>query len=389
MPLNLTVTSDGYLTSSSSGGLSTETFGGIIFKDLNATSISISTNDANGSLFSDPYNCSPVISFCSGSWTLQRPITTECFSGQTVGENPSGNPAGCPTNPTYTSLQSNIFTFTNPVNAFFIDFRAFDGSPNCPRMEIKVNGVFYPLTTANISNMPAGSECIASFSTIVVTPDGYLTVANTQSTQCRIYISNTNTNSVTVSTNDGNGTAFSNPFSCIDVIPLKLESFLGTSTIGCKIILDWKTGTESNIKDIEVEKSKDGTMFYKMGEVIPKGSNSHYSFLTTSLTDAYFRLKIIDLDGYYEYSNILNIKSNCSNTAYKVIPNPASSSIEIMNLKKDDKIFILDMLGRIVLTFNSPQNTNKFDIQKLTSGMYIIQIINEGTVKSNIKLLKN
>lgn len=276
------------------------------------------------------------------------------------------------------------------MSDFSIDFNGFDGASQCARIRLMVNGIFFPLTSANFFDFPTGSTCIGSFSIMAVTPDGYI-ISNSASGhgQGRIIISGVNATSVSVSTNDGAGTCFSNPFNCINVVPLKLESFTANNTVGCKTILNWKTGIESNIKNIEVQKSEDGAMFYKTGEVSPKGSNSSYSFITINLREAYFRLKIIDLDGYYEYSSILHIKSNCSNITYQAIPNPASNSIEIMGLENDDKIFVLDMLGRTVLTFNSSLNNNKFDIQKLTSGMYILQVINNSMLKSSQKIIKN
>jgi hypothetical protein len=298
------------------------------------------------------------------------------------------NPPGCPINPVYTGVETNTFTFSSPVSDFSFDFNGFDASSQCARIQLKVDGIFFHLTTSNLAPLPAGSTCTGT-SIMFVTPDGYLTSNSAiGGGQGRITINGVNATSIDISTNDGAGTLFSNPFNCIGVVPLKLESFIGISTTGCKTILNWKTGTESNIKNIEVQRSEDGVLFYKAGEIGPKGSNSLYSFATTNLTDAYFRLKINDLDGYYEYSNILSIKSNC-NTTYKVMPNPAISSIEIIDLKNDDKIFILDMLGRIFLTFNSPQNNNKFDIQKLAPGMYILQIINNVKVNTNIKIIKN
>jgi hypothetical protein len=289
----------------------------------------------------------------------------------------------------YAGVQTNTFTFNEAVSIFSVDFRGFDGLAFCPRMEIKVNGVFYPLTIANLEDLPTGTTCTGSFSRLSITADGYLTVnmSTGPSTQGRITISNVNANNVSISTNDGSGTCFSDPFNCT-TIPLKLESFTGKSK-NCKVLLNWKTGIEQNVKRIEIERSEDGTLFYKAGEATPKGSNSHYSFITTNSKDVYFRLKIIDLDGYYEYSNIISIKSNCNNIFYQVIPNPASNSIEIMGLQNDDKVIILDMLGRKVLAFNSSQNNNKFDIEQLTSGMYILQVINSGLIKSNQKVIKN
>jgi hypothetical protein len=384
----LDVTLDGYLTSASTAGLGTEIRGGIIFRNLNATSVTISTNDANGTLFSDPYNCASVVSLCSGTWSLHRPINVQCFSGQYVGT-VSGNIGGCPINPVYNGVETNTFTFTNPVNNFNIDFSGFDASSQCARIRLNVNGVFFHLMPSNLAPLPAGSECNGT-SVMFVTSDGYLTSNSAiGGGQGRITITGVNATSVDVSTNDGAGTAFSNPFNCLDVIPLKLESFSGNSTVNCKMILNWKTGTESNIKNIEIEKSEDGAMFFKTGEVIPKGSNSFYTFITLNSTDAYFRLRINDLDGYYEYSNIIHIKSNCSNIVYRVIPNPASNLIEIIGLKNDDKVFFLDILGRIVLNFNSSQSNNKFDISKLTPGVYILQAINKGKIKYIQKVVKN
>jgi hypothetical protein len=199
-------------------------------------------------------------------------------------------------------------------------------------------------------------------------------------------ITNVNASSVTVSTNDGNGTAFSSPFGCI-TIPLKLESFTGFST-DCKALLKWRTGVEQNVKDIEIQRSENAASFTKVGKIVPKGSNSSYSFFCDNITNGYFRLKIIDFDGHYEYSNILSIKSNCNKTPYQVLPNLINNSIEIIGFKNNDKVFIVDMLGRILLIFTSSQSNNKFDIQKLTSGMYVLQVINNGMVKFSTKLIK-
>jgi hypothetical protein len=324
---------------------------------------------------------------CAGSWAVQRPITSGCISGQWVGQI-SNNPAGCPVNPTYMAIETNTYTFAIPVSTFFIDFNGFDGQAHCARMEIKVNGLFYPLTMANLSDFPSGTSCTGSFSTLVVTPDGYITCSDITTSQGRIMITNVNASSVTVSTNDGRGTAFTSPFGCT-TIPLKLESFTGNASSACHVILNWKTGIEFNVKNIEIQRSEDGNVFKKVGAVNPKGSNSRYSFITANISGAFFRLKINDFDGYYEYSHILSIKSDCKNIAYQVMPNPASNLIEIISLKKDDKVFVFDLLGRKVLTFNSSQNNNKFDIQKLLPGMYILQVISDSLIKANMKIIKN
>ena len=328
---------------------------------------------------------------CSGTWALQRPGLSQCVSGQWIGWENTSNPPGCPINPIYTGVQINTFTFTNPVSYFSIDFKGFDGPPNCPRIEIKLNGIFYPLTASNISDFPTGSTCTTgSFSYVALTADGYLTISNLGGTGLsamgRITISNVNATSVSVSTNDGFGTTFSNPFNCITV-PLKLESFTGASNNGCNVILNWQTGIEQNIKNIEIERSEDGILFHKTDEVGPKGSNSRYSFVTANAKDAFFRLKINDLDGYYEYSEIIYIKSSCNKPDYSLNPNPARDVIEVSGLTNNDWLLLSNMAGRIIRKLNFSQN-NKFNIQSLVSGMYILQVINAGSIKATFKLIK-
>lgn len=175
-------------------------------------------------------------------------------------------------------------------------------------------------------------------------------------------------------------------FNCTTV-PLKLESFNVISR-DCKALLNWKTGIEQSVRNIEVQKSANATEFTTVGSVDPKGSNSMYSLAIPNSINAFFRLKINDLDGYSEYSNVIGVKTGCNNISYLVIPNPSSNFIEISGLKNDDNVSILNLLGRKVLSFNSSQRY-KFDIQQLVKGVYIVQIKNNDLITSNIKLIKN
>ncbi len=324
---------------------------------------------------------------CSGSWALQRPLSSFCASGQWVGWQNSGTPIGCPIIPNYVGVQSNTFNFSNSVNFFSIDFAGFDGMPLCARIEIKVNGVFFPLQGINVSAIPGCTN--GSFSYLALTNDGYLTISNLGgsglSGTARITINHPNTSSVTVSTNDGSGTTFSNPFNCT-VVPLTLEKFEG-STKYCKLKLNWATGIEDNVKYIKIEKSEDGNTFFTIGEIIPKGSNSLYSFTSNNLSDAYLRLKIIDFDNTFKYSDIIYLKSSCDKAIYKISPNPAISKVEILGLAKKDWLKIFDISGRLFLSFKSLPNFI-LDVDVLIPGLYFVQIGEGNSVKANLKLIK-
>lgn len=323
---------------------------------------------------------------CGGSWALQRPLTIQCVTGQWVGWENITLPPDCPSNPIYIGTQTNTFTFNIPVNSFSLDFIGFEGFSQCLRIEIKINGIFYPLTASNLSDFPLPTTCTSgTFNSVVLTSDGYITGNNTTICRGRIVINNLNTSTVTVSTNDVNGTVFSDPFSCT-TIPLKLISFTGQGIL-CKVKLNWKTGIEQNVKIIDIERSEDAILFNKVGELNPKGSNSSYSFITDNSTDAFFRLKIIDLDGSHEYSEILYVKSACIKSVYTVNPNPTNSIIQVGGLIRTDWLLLSDITGRIISKFD-PQANNKYDLRKLPAGMYIVRVVNSGTIKATLKLVK-
>ncbi len=119
----------------------------------------------------------------------------------------------------------------------------------------------------------------------------------------------------------------------------------------------------------------------------PKGDNSTYSVEADNPNDAYFKLQTNDLDGNSEYSETIKVKANCNKMLYQVIPNPAASSITVTGLKKDDKANIFDMQGRLALSFKATQNNDKINIQKLTPGIYKLQIISNGMAQSNINTI--
>lgn len=329
---------------------------------------------------------------CAGSWALNRPLTSQCVTGQWVGWQNNGSPSDCPINPSYIGTQTNTFYFTNPVNSFFIDFRGTDGPPGCARIEVKVNDIFYPLSTANLIEIPAGHTCTSgSFSYITLTDDGYITISPTGGSSLigfgRIIIAHPNTNSVTVSTNDGSGTIFSNPFNCDAVVPLELESFIGVAN-NCTVLLNWKSGLEVNVQNIEVQQSFDQTNFITVAEEIAKGSNSSYTIELTQTFDAFYRLKINDWDNTYQYSEIIYVRSICNYPLYKIYPNPAASNIFISNLRTGDQVKILDMQGRQMLNTFVYQLNNNINVSMLSIGMYILQIIHEGKIVECLKLMK-
>lgn len=93
-------------------------------------------------------------------------------------------------------------------------------------------------------------------------------------------------------------------------IPVELTSFTA-NVIGQSVHLHWKTASEINNMGFEVER-KNESEFISLGFINGNGTTtgiSEYSFVDKSLTAGTYsyRLKQIDFDGTFEYSNIIEI----------------------------------------------------------------------------------
>jgi len=83
-----------------------------------------------------------------------------------------------------------------------------------------------------------------------------------------------------------------------------------------KITLNWKTGQENEISLFRVQRSLNNQDFQAIGEVIPKGNNSSYEFVDDNIsrlkTIYYYRLKIINNNGTFQFSESLPVIPNVS-----------------------------------------------------------------------------
>lgn len=82
--------------------------------------------------------------------------------------------------------------------------------------------------------------------------------------------------------------------------------------------LAWSTGEEGNVRQFIVERSSDRETFVGVGQVAARGSYSDYRFSDASPLDAdmnrtfYYRLKMVDRDGTYTYSEIRDVSLSFS-----------------------------------------------------------------------------
>lgn len=166
-------------------------------------------------------------------------------------------------------------------------------------------------------------------------------------------------------------------------LPVELVSF-EAEEVNNEGELTWVSASEENFSHYEIEKSTDMTNWTTIGSV--SGSSNpyqinHYQFTDRELTSGvtYYRLKMVDLDATYEYSNIETIST--SRNRLNVYPNPTTDNTitvtterRFRNIKIED-IEVLDQNGRSVgFQFNGTTGRLIIDAQQ---GIYILKVMDE------------
>ena len=104
---------------------------------------------------------------------------------------------------------------------------------------------------------------------------------------------------------------------------------------------------------------------------------SNYSFLHEQPAGGinYYRLKQLDTDGAFEYSNVISVIMNAGNEL-SIFPNPTGGRLTIAGAEMDDaSLEITDNLGQVIR--RTKLSTQNIDISDLPNGIYIFTIKTE------------
>ncbi len=184
------------------------------------------------------------------------------------------------------------------------------------------------------------------------------------------------------------------------ILPLELLSFEANCEGGETVKLDWVTATEIDVDFIEVQRSLNGNSgFVTLTKLNAIGGveQTEYSYEDQrGLSQGYYRLKIVDLDGSYTFSEIRS--TNCTKGSFsinEVFPNPTFGEV-MVNFETTDRknlnYKLIDVLGRVIyqdmITPDLGFNSLTIDLQGLSKGMYFIVLQND---KKEIaqKIMKN
>jgi hypothetical protein len=115
-----------------------------------------------------------------------------------------------------------------------------------------------------------------------------------------------------------------------------------------------------------------------------------YAFVDPNYSAAtqYYRLKQIDFDGNFEYSNQLTV-SNQEEPIFNISPNPFENEISIMGSNNEEKINaeIIDINGKVKISATGNGNVS-LNANELANGIYFIRV-NNGEKVFVKRIIKN
>jgi hypothetical protein len=173
--------------------------------------------------------------------------------------------------------------------------------------------------------------------------------------------------------------------------PIKLSSF---NAIGLKnsVNLSWLSHADQTGGSFVVERSIDGSNFENISTINANSlGNASYEATDRNLPAVktlYYRLKIVNADGKYEYSNIQKVQLR--DVKLTVSPNPASNEILINASENIKAVEVYDIRGRrMMIKDNINQNQTRINVTTLKDGSYIVKTLVDGEVTTNQIMVKH
>lgn len=176
------------------------------------------------------------------------------------------------------------------------------------------------------------------------------------------------------------------------LLPVELLHFYGRKETRNNVLY-WGTASELNANYFSIEYAIDGINFESVGSLASQavGGNSatalYYNYAhrpENNNKTAYYRLRQVDFDGSFSYSQIVAIEGDEGSSDINLYPNPAKGELNLqVNASMiGQPLKIINTLGQTMLSGSVTNEYNKLNINNLAAGLYIL-LLNDGEIKKS------
>ena len=167
-------------------------------------------------------------------------------------------------------------------------------------------------------------------------------------------------------------------------VPVTLLSFTGQLRQR-QVWLNWQTTAEYNNHYFDVERSTDLVHFAPIGRVAGHGTTAlphSYSLIDPNPATGtnYYRLKQVDFDGTYSYSDIVTIHITEARPLIVTYQKPTNSIRIVFDKKQSKATFKLFAANGQLITTAAAQNVSNYELKlpELAAGVYMLQVMGDG-----------
>ena len=187
------------------------------------------------------------------------------------------------------------------------------------------------------------------------------------------------------------------------VLPVKFTSFTAVKK-SADAVLSWTVVNETaSVDHYEIERSVDGTIFNKINsfaKAVNLSNGNVYNYTDQNIAAAksngtiYYRIKQVDVDGRFVYSEIRSVKTSDKSSFVAVYPNPVENTTSIEVNAPTAVVITFSLMGNDgkILQTNSIQAVKGINIKTIAmnsypSGSYLLKVM-MGNELQTIKIIK-
>jgi hypothetical protein len=162
-------------------------------------------------------------------------------------------------------------------------------------------------------------------------------------------------------------------------------------------MLNWITETEINSDRFEIERTNlNNSNWATIGVVAARGNTaakSEYNFIdkniSVSSAHVLYRLKMIDKDGHYKYSEVLRVSVDCKTIQAYVYPNPVQNGKLYVSLTGSNgytDVSLVSLSGQVILKTKMSNGTNHLNVSNIADGVYVLNISGANGLDKKLKV---
>jgi Secretion system C-terminal sorting domain len=175
---------------------------------------------------------------------------------------------------------------------------------------------------------------------------------------------------------------------------INLLSFSGVANAGFTNTIQWKVADEQDVLEYQLERKTPNGEFKLHKIIYPNAANfNEYIYDDTQIdTINMYRLKAIENNSSFVYSQVITLNHVKSSSEAYLYPNPANENVNLVFTSKvnnsDLKIQILDVTGKVVKDQSEKVNIGTYtfpiNISEFANGTYLLHYINDGDFSTGV-----